>query len=164
MVLTIPQIRSMSVFFGTVKTVPYGAGLFPAFVGNALERSADTQRVGVFRNGQDRVLLRCPKNASGLRLSSHFSTAATPYCSLHPPPAALANVRLLYDIGQKRTRRKEFVFLSAGFFGLLDYTDAGSRFSLLTYGWAYPTHGGQYAGGGETSRRGAFRSTPCRWR
>jgi len=39
-----------------------------------------------------KLLLRCPKNASGFRQSSHFSTAATPFCSLHPPPAALANV------------------------------------------------------------------------
>ena len=39
-----------------------------------------------------RPLLRYPQNAAGLRFSLRFSTAATPFCSLLPPPAALANV------------------------------------------------------------------------
>ena len=35
-----------------------------------------------------RASLRCPKNASRFRLSSHFSTAAVKPASLFPPPAA----------------------------------------------------------------------------
>ena len=50
------------------------------------------------------VLLRCPKFFA--RIAHKISTAATPFCSLYLPPAALANVPTSISL------RKKFVVLT----------------------------------------------------
>ena len=57
----------------------------------ALVSASPCRFFGTFLDGTRKVLLlRYPKFV--VRFAHQILTAATPYCSLHPPPAALANV------------------------------------------------------------------------
>ncbi len=68
--------------------------------------------------------MRCPKNASGLRCSLHFSTAAEKVLPLHPPPAAQQRfsndllqrplLQTLHRQNEKRRTRRLFRFGCGG--------------------------------------------------
>ncbi len=82
--------------------------------------------------------LRCPKNASGLRSPSHFSTAAEPPLCLSPPPAAhrgaFPTSTLVGLITRNRNTDRPMKNLSPPY-GELRFLVAGEGFEPTTSGY-----------------------------